>query len=611
MNHTSHAGEWLVALPDTPNAAAVLAALGPTPRRADHPSGRPWLVGRWDPVDLRVGSAGPTSVAALGICSATPERLAEIAARTRDVAALDDLALPGSFHLLATVDGTTRAQGTVSGLRRVFHGVVGGVSVAATRADVLAALTGARIDRGRVTLRFLLSEIPLHVMNTPLWAGIEAVEEDSCLVVSPDGRARTRRRWEPPVDDQPLPVAAAALREALSDAVRARRDSGLTLTADLSGGLDSTTLCFLASRDGRPLTTITRSAGDVGDDDEWWADLAAEHLPNLRRIVVPRAEIPSHYSDVLEPSPPTEEPFPGVEDRPMYRALAARVGAAGSQVHMTGDGGDETLTGGAAGVFELLRSRPLTGLRYLRAYRAFEHWRWRDVVSNALERRDRYPGWLARRARSIIASPLEDEGATNLVQMPPWATPEAVELARELLLAEAERTRHHGHNWTAHHTIWGIRMGASVARATVPLYAAEGIRVTTPYLDDAVVRACMSARAHERRTPWTYKPLLAEAMRGIVPERCLARATKAEGSNVEYDGLRSNVDRLVALCEDSRLGRLGLVDPAVLREICTSFRIRLFTPYAISMTLSCERWLRDLEHPAPAESGSTTMEVRS
>ncbi|MEV0678698.1 asparagine synthase-related protein [Actinosynnema sp. NPDC050436] len=603
MNAVGPADEWLVVLPDHPESHSIAATLD-APRRVDHPSGRPWLVGRWDPVDLRVGTAGRTSVAALGFCSATPERLTALAARTEHASALDGFTAPGCFHLLASVRGTVRAQGTLSGLRRVVHADVGGLTVAATRADVLARLTSADLDRRRLVLKLLLSEVPLHTVNAPLWEGVRAVDEDCCLVLSPAGRGRSRRRWEPPPADLPLAEAAGALRVALADAVRARQDSGLTVTADLSGGLDSTTLCFLASRGGRPLTTVTRLGADLGDDDPLWADLAAGYLPNLRRLTVPRDRLPSHYSDVLDRLPATEEPFPGVEDRPMYRTLARLVGDQGSQVHLTGDGGDETLMGGASGVFELLRRHPLTAWRHLRAYRALEHLRWRDILGHALDRREDYPGWLARRARALEASPLDRETAATLVQLPPWATPEAVELARDLLLEEAATTRRHGRDWTAHHTVWGIRTGASLVRATVPLYAAEGTRITSPYLDDAVVQACTSARTHERRTPWKYKPLLAEAMRGIVPEPCLARSTKAEGSNVEHDGLRANVRQLAELCADSRLGRLGLVDPGVLRETCTSFRIRMFTPYAISTSVSCERWLRDLEQPAAVDAAT-------
>ncbi|MFE0020318.1 asparagine synthase-related protein [Amycolatopsis sp. NPDC059021] len=609
MNPAEFTGEWIVVVPDHPRAATVAERLGPVPRRLDHPSGRPWLLGSWESADLRVGApGGKVSIAVLGFCSASTGRLAEIAARTGDTTGLDSFSPAGSFHLFASVHGATRVQGGLSGLRRVFRVSAGGITFAATRADALAVLIGAEVDERQLALRFLLSEIPLHTMNSSLWQGVHAVEEDSCLIIGQDGQGRVRRRWEPPVDDQPLTQAAGALRTALAGAVQTRLASGLRVTADLSGGLDSTPLCFLASRGGRPLTTITKLGADVGDDDPLWADLAAEHLPHLDRVLLSFSELPSHYSDLLDRLPAADEPFPCVEDRPMYRAIAARAASAGSQVHLTGDGGDETLRGGGAGVFELLRTRPMTALRHLRAYRAFEHWRWRDIGSYAWERRYSYPRWLAKRARTIVASSLEDEGAANLVQLPPWATPRAVELVRDLLSEEAERARRHGHNWTAHHTIWGIRLAGTIARATVPLYAAHGIRVTSPYLDDAVIEACMAARAHERHSPWRYKPLLVEAMRGIVPDRCLARTTKADGANVEHAGMRTNLSRLAALCDESRLGHRELIDPAVLREVCTSLNVRLFTPYAISITLSCERWLRDLE---PIAAGASPREVSS
>ncbi|WP_258341609.1 asparagine synthase-related protein [Saccharopolyspora gregorii] len=105
------------------------------------------------------------------------------------------------------------------------------------------------------------------------------------------------------------------------------------------------------------------------------------------------------------------------------------------------------------------------------------------------------------------------------------------------------------------------RHGTSTRQASQPVRsaasAAEGVRLSSPYLDDAVIAACAAVRPHERRSPWRYKPLLVEAMRGLVPDRSLRRSTKAEGSNLEHSGIRRNVAALAALCEDSRLAALG------------------------------------------------------
>ncbi|MFE7784898.1 hypothetical protein [Streptomyces nigrescens] len=173
MKQFDRAGEWLVVLPDHVASVVLAEKLEPAPQRVDHPSGRPWLIGSWESADFRIGEAGATKIATLGFSSAGPQRLAQIAARTRRVTDLDSLGgkLPGCFHLLATVDGVTHAYGTLSGLRKLVYGRAGEVTVAATRADVLAALTGAGIDEERLLLRYSSPKPSCTASTLPYGAG--------------------------------------------------------------------------------------------------------------------------------------------------------------------------------------------------------------------------------------------------------------------------------------------------------------------------------------------------------------------------------------------------------------------------------------------------------
>lgn len=213
---------------------------------------------------------------------------------------------------------------------------------------------------------------------------------------------------------------------------------------------------------------------------------------------------------------------------------------------------------------------------------------------HAWDKRSQYPEWLKKRAASIQISPLENQDEENVIQMPPWATKHAVELIRDKLFEEAETYSDPWRGWTAHHTVWGIRQSAYMFRSSIPIYRDEGVQITAPFLDDNVMEACMRASTHVRNNPWSYKPLLQEAMQGIVPQENLSRTTKSEGSNIEYQGLRANVEKLVALCENSFLEELGLIDSKILRGICTTQNLSVFMPYAISISMSCERWLRDI-----------------
>ena len=160
----------------------------------------------------------------IGQHAITADQLADAAGRVREVADLDRLAtsLAGSFHLVASVAGRVRVQGTVTGVRRVFHARVGGATVAADRADVLAGLLDAGLDEQRLALHLLEPHILYPLAGQPVWQGVELLPTDHYLVLDGDGRHRPVRWWTPPEPVVPMAEGAPVLREALSDAVAAR-----------------------------------------------------------------------------------------------------------------------------------------------------------------------------------------------------------------------------------------------------------------------------------------------------------------------------------------------------------------------------------------------------
>jgi asparagine synthase (glutamine-hydrolysing) len=84
-------------------------------------------------------------------------------------------------------------------------------------------------------------------------------------------------------------------------------------------------------------------------------------------------------------------------------------------------------------------------------------------------------------------------------------------------------------------------------------------------------------------------------MRGIVPDESLIRQTKANGSVDSDPGLRRHRGEVLALWEDSRLGRLGLIDANALHETCTRPLPPDLEHGGLDQTVACELWLRSLE----------------
>ncbi|WP_330301220.1 lasso peptide biosynthesis B2 protein [Streptomyces sp. NBC_00503] len=132
------------------------------------------------------------------------------------------------------------------GARRVFHTRTGGTLVAGDRAAQLARLAGLQPDPTAVAVH-LLGMAPAPLDQRPLWSAVTVVPPGTALLTRPDGVPSHRRWHRPPEPDTPMDRGAAAVREALLDAVDVRTAPGGLISSDLSGGLDSTT-ALVASR---------------------------------------------------------------------------------------------------------------------------------------------------------------------------------------------------------------------------------------------------------------------------------------------------------------------------------------------------------------------------
>ncbi|CAL9375270.1 hypothetical protein SUDANB23_00948 [Streptomyces sp. enrichment culture] len=579
-------------------AAAARSFALPGCRTVRHPSGRPWLTGHWRDDEAVTVRAGGAALAVIGCCPVEADELRHRAARLRDLAEVDTLArsLPGSFHLVAALDGSTRVQGTASGLRLVFHAEIAGTRVVATRADVLADTLGLDPDPAELAVR-LLWPAPYPLFETSLWPAVTAVPPQDAVVVAADGRGwRHTRWWTPPEPVVPLAQAAAPVRAALQEAVGARTRRGGVVSCDLSGGLDSTSVCFLADRSPARVVAGTWPGRDPADTDLYWAELAAEHLPDVEHVVWDADASPLVYDGLLAVDDLLDEPTIGVMDR--ARALHHLPGLAerGSRVHLTGIGGDHVTWCSEAYYHRLLRTRPVHALRQLRGFRALWQWPLGGTVRALADSRP-YGKWLADSANSLRRPAPSSSVGTGLgwgtaPRLLGWVTADAERTARRALLDAAATATPLHPDRGMHADLEQIRSTTRVIRQWDHMAARAGLPMASPFFDDRVIEACLAVRPDERVTPFRYKPVLTAAMTGVVPEPCLRRTTKATASMDASNGLRENRAELLALWEDSLLERLGLVDGAALRRLVRRPASPGLSDAVLYSTIAAEVWLR-------------------
>lgn len=592
-------------LPDHP-AGDRLASLLPHDgeRRLTHASGRPWILGRWADGQAVQATAGDNRVVVLGFTSADTGTLERRLSTVRTVADLDALArtLPGAFHLVASIGGEVRAQGSVSTACQIFHGAVDGISVAADRPQTVASFTGAGVQEDRLALQLLSPFGPPWPLSLEcLWRGVHAVPPGHCLVIRPNGSERTRRWWREPHPDLPLSTGATVLREVLQDAVDARTRGGGVLSADFSGGMDSTSLCFLAARTARQLVTVHYRSLDPTNDDNTWASRCADGLTGARHVVVPAGEAPTWYSKLSAADPDLEGPLPFVRSRAQTEHLARLVAGLGATRHLQGIGGDELFHPSALHLHALVRRHPIASIPYVRTTRSMRRWSLRTTLRTLMGGAS-YAGWMAG-TTARFAGERGPQGRFDwelAPMMPPWATADAVEAARRLVMESAARCPEPLSPLPVHHEMlrllqvdgWAVRRNARIA-------AQFGVALQAPYLDDRVIETAMSIRLTDRMRAGQQKHVLGSAMRGVVPH-VLDRTTKGDASAELYAGLREHRRELSELCDDSRLVRLGLADADALRAVVLGSHSDTRPLMPFDPTLATELWLRALHARQPS-----------
>ncbi|AHH96969.1 asparagine synthase-related protein [Kutzneria albida] len=589
---------WFVVLPDTPVPGEVLdALLDRAAHNIAYASGRPWLVGNWPEHHAVVAVEGTSRVALIGHSSVTQECLAHVTQRLDDVTSLDSVlsSAAGSYHVVATARDRLRVQGTASGVRRVFHGRLKGQVVASDRVDVLAAVLDAEIDLRAVALSLLDPMRPHPLDDVPMWQGVSPVPADRYLLVGVNGRPRNVQWWHAPEPVLTLELGARKLASALSDAVRTRLRGPEVASFDLSGGVDSTAVAFLAAREPTRFVAYTATAYDPADDDLAWARMAMGELPGVVHDVLPSSALPLAYHGISTASDDLDEPCVGVVDRAKLLTAYGRLARRGSTVHLTGYGGDEVLEAAPNHLHSLARSDLVDALKLFRAVRLNSRWPVLPSMRTVL-RSEPYSAWLHE-----VSGRLSGDHSRRTVpdlewevtpRLPPWVTEDARALVldsfRELGGSIAPLASPRGR----HADLSAIRGSARFVRSVAQLVAPTGLPMAAPFLDDRVIEACLSVDPMVRLTPWRYKALLNEAMRDTVPDHLRARTTKADCSADEEAGIRNNRADLLALCADSQLARLGFVDADQLRAGCrySLGPQRLHEP--LQQTMACEVWLR-------------------
>lgn len=595
-------------------AAELVARVGPVLFR--HRSGRPWILGT--PDGRRVISARTRDVDVVLVgndASGTDERALEASiAGARTVAELDAARFTeGDVLLFARSVDRMRSQPPLFLTRSLCWTTVDGTPLISDDQLTLQNLAGLAPDVGVVASRLTDSEICGPFGLRSIWSGLEVPRPGEWL----DSRAQAAPQpvtwWRPPQPDRPLAELSGELADALSAALRTR--VGTThreVSADLSGGLDSTTLNFaLAELLDRPHHTFFLATSDTANSDHLWASRAAQELGSHHHAGAYRAMLP-FVADATAGALDTTPEGPSVASvvaAGSVPLIEQTLRGTGSTLHLSGNAGDALFGPVSTVPWSYARSGERGRWRRLRRLRLVNRYPLGATI-RMLAEHGTYRGDLERFARAGFDRPEEEVATFARWVLLPRVHPGLTGAARELLRGQARRELADGRDvWSTDRTVHQIVHllsihGSEVRRMNQARTPGAGITFDAPYLDRRVVEAALALRIEDRASQHPAKPLLAAARPPRMALDYFTRQDKGDYTAEVFEHHRALVPLVRELFADgSVLEDLGLVDGARIVSSVSEFSVDGSEHRDLNQIVFTERWLRSLPatHPAPAE----------
>jgi asparagine synthase (glutamine-hydrolysing) len=336
--------------------------------------------------------------------------------------------------------------------------------------------------------------------------------------------------------------------------VERRTGPGAPILAELSGGMDSTSIICMSDRlrteRGALPTDLLDTVSYYDDTDPDWNERAYFSCVEARRqktgLHIP---LPLLSEDLLPA--PIRTLWPGKERRVFENEVLFEEStrSKGYRVILSGIGGDEMLGGVPTPLPELADHLASGDLRRF-AERALA---WCLV--------DRTP--FVHMTRDAIKYFLEQYSDPKFAPgtLPPWSTTKLRQLLRTSIFDASEEKRSFGiePSKIGNGRAWWILL-ATLPHMNPGLTARSEYRY--PYLDRDLVDYLFRVPREQLLQPKRRRSMMRSALRGLVPTEILERKRKAFRSRAALAPLRNSEARIARLLEHSHAIAIGLVDPS-------------------------------------------------
>lgn len=539
--------------------------------------------------------------------------------------------LPGSYVTILQREGRISVSRDIAGIYPIyFRARESGITVSSDPSVAAGAKLMPNLAQTITNLVFLAPNEGQMAGNASCFDGVDKLMGGQAITLGADG-SHVAYTYERLIPDPKLTRATAAveLRAALREAVQARIRSGAEISANLSGGVDSSSIVALALEtlaSDKTLPVFFMDSPNQEGGDKKFVNRYLQQDSRLQPTFFDMESMPhilpnlpiTRQQGLSSVAHPARESFLS-----SYYKVVSRTGS--GKLHFTGNGGDEVIGTGPYYLPDLLWQGHISrflreGREWARIYNTSPFKIWRAMGRLALHGPK---GALLDAARHIEtgSDSLSDDPVSALEFWQPdkvalsWLTPHAREVLKEYLLGRVQdiyKPEISGvGDFIASERIHAAGSDQGLEMSNVP----PGISLQSPFLDHNVLRAASAAAAIVKGSPYEFKLLLRDALKDIAPEYILQRSSKGIYNPTSQERHFEALRTLNEFLDDSILVRLGIIDPnPVRKELAHIEMIPPNTMWALTQILTTERWLRSLDLPdglgGPQQETSSSVQVQ-
>ncbi len=521
---------------------------------------------------------------------------------------------PGSYSTVVIQPNKVTATSDISGRYPLYYQSNTERIAIGTHASLIGSADGRSADSVTLAAQIACPGITELAFDRSAYRGTNCLQPAHILQANRGFLQTSRYEWGEPDQGTDLTETSKYLAHVIRQAVQYRIDLGGKLSFDFSGGMDSTSLAFLAMQHGHSPDLFTSHHPRFPTDDlghvKAFLDMPESKRANPRWHEFFITDEEGAFAGLTDLHV-TDEPDATIFARAHLKAYYRHIRSKGGEIHITGDGGDAIADMGQEFLASLLAAKGLTNP--LQTYRmACDIGRIKKVAPIDLLRQAYNIarvglGESYARVAGMLQKPqdfhFENRAWLGISQGALWLTTAARKELADHTLAFADSLKDIDIKDKANYTaLQGIQSLGKGKRLSAQY--SDGLILHAPYLDGNVVKAALSLASHERCSPHVFKKILAEALKGLVPGPVLTRQSKGNYTAWGNDCTRRALPDFQRLLNNSRLADLGIIEPSRVHDALMAIAEGRPVPIApLSAFAGAESWLRSLDtSPAPKKA---------